>query len=111
MEGAVRAVSRIAGDAQVLARAIAENDLTVEIDTSSHSGVYKEIVVVVDSLFSQTSLILEQIKQVADSIGIGSEHISSASQTLAQGATEQASSTEELAATISEIAQQIKRTR
>lgn len=108
MEGAVRAVSRIAGDAQVLARAIAENDLTVEIDTSSHSGVYKEIVVVVDSLFSQTGLILEQIKQVADSIGIGSEHISSASQTLAQGATEQASSTEELAATISEIAQQIK---
>lgn len=108
MEGAVRSVNGIAEDAQILAQAIAANDLTVEIDTSSHSGVYKEIVVVVDGLFSQIGSILEQIRQVADSIGAGSEHISSASQTLAQGATEQASSTEELAATISEIAQQIK---
>ncbi len=108
MEGAVRSVNRIAEDSKVLAEAIANHDLTVQIDTSSHSGVYKEIITVVDSLFSQIGSILEQIRQVADSIGVGSEHISSASQTLAQGATEQASSTEELAATISEIAQQIK---
>ncbi len=108
MEGAVRSVNQIAQDSQILARAIAENDLTVKIDTATHSGVYQEIITVVDSLFSQTGLILEQIRQVADSIGVGSEHISSASQTLAQGATEQASSTEELAATISEIAQQVK---
>jgi len=108
MEGAINSVETIAKDINVLSVAISKHDLTADIDTSRHNGMYKTIVEIVDSLFSEISSIIKEIRIASESMGAGSEQVSSASQSLAQGATEQASSTEELAATIAEIAQQIK---
>lgn len=108
MEGAVESIERIAADSRMLADAVAAHDLTVEIDTGKHVGMYRTVIEIVEKLFSEINRILLEIKFAADGIGVGSNHVSDVSQTLAQGATEQASSTQELAATIEEIAGQIK---
>ncbi|SDM62714.1 methyl-accepting chemotaxis protein [Acetanaerobacterium elongatum] len=108
MEGAVESIERIADDSRMLADAVAAHDLTVEIDTAKHMGMYRTVIETVENLFEEINRILLEIKFAADGIGVGSNHVSDVSQTLAQGATEQASSTQELAATIEEIAGQIK---
>jgi len=108
MEGAANSVQMIAEDTGKLSDAIAHHDLTVTVDASRHSGLYKTIVEIVEELFAEMGSILEEIKTFAVAIDNGSEHVSAAAQTLAQGATEQASSTQELAATINEISQHVK---
>lgn len=108
MEGASNSVLMIAEDTGKLSDAIAHHDLTVTVDSSRHSGMYKTIVGMVEELFAEMGSILQELKTFAVAIDNGSEHVSAASQTLAQGATEQASSTQELAATINEISQHVK---
>lgn len=60
---------------------------------------------IIESLNRTLSLINESSSQVAE----GSEQISSVSQTLAEGATDQASSVEELSAFIFEVTEQVKK--
>lgn len=55
------------------------------------------------------SALLLQISQSADSVAAGSEQVSSSSQNLAQGATEQAASVEELTGMMNEISDQAYR--
>ena len=74
MEGAVRAVHQIALDTNMLSQAITDYDLTVKLDTSEYTGAYKKIANVLVHLFGQIGAILRQIKQVADNVGVGSNH-------------------------------------
>lgn len=107
MEKAVASIQRIAADTKVLSEAATRHDLTVTVDTSVHSGMYKEIVEVVEELFSEMTDIVYEVKTSAESIEGGTSHVSAAAQSLAQGAAEQASSTEELSATFTEISYQV----
>jgi methyl-accepting chemotaxis protein len=107
MEGAVNSVQLMSSDITMFHNAVISHDLTMSVDKTKHSGIYREIMSIVENLFSELSNILKEIKVMADGIENGSSHVSSASQSLAQGSTEQASATEELSSTIENIAVQI----
>ncbi|HAQ41185.1 MAG TPA: methyl-accepting chemotaxis protein, partial [Clostridiales bacterium] len=108
MEGAVNSFDLLSEDINGYKNAIDNKDLTYTYDFSSQSGIYLEIAGVVDSLFSELRNILGEINLASEGIDAGAEHVSSAAQALAQGATEQASSTEEIAATIADISEHVK---
>jgi methyl-accepting chemotaxis protein len=107
MEGAVSSVQLMSNDISMFHNALISRDLTMSIDKTRHGGIYGEIMNIVENLFSELGNILKEIKVMADGIENGSSHVSSASQSLAQGSTEQASATEELSSTIENIAVQI----
>lgn len=107
MEGAVNSVQMMSGDISMFHNALISRDITMNVDKTKHSGIYREIMNIVENLFSELGNILKEIKVMADGIESGSSHVSSASQLLAQGSTEQASATEELSSTIENIAVQI----
>ncbi|MDF2616967.1 MAG: tap1, partial [Sedimentibacter sp.] len=107
MEGAVNSVQLMSSDISMFHNALISRDLTMSVDKTRHGGIYREIMNIVENLFSELGNILKEIKVMADGIENGSSHVSSASQSLAQGSTEQASATEELSSTIENIAVQI----
>jgi len=107
MNGAINSVHIMSDDISIFEKALISHDLTITVDINRHNGIYKNILGIVENLFSELSLVLQEIKVMADGIDNGSSHISAASQSLAQGSTEQSSSTEELASTIEDISQQI----
>ncbi len=108
IEGAINSVKVMSDDIGIFHNALIKHDLTVTVDKSKHNGIYNRTVEIVESLFSELGFVMKEIKTMANGIESGSSHVSAASQSLAQGSTEQASSTEELAATIEYITQQIK---
>lgn len=108
MEGAVKSFNLLSENISGYKNAIINHDLTYTSASSSQSGIYSTIANIVDTLFSELRNILIEISQASEGIDAGAEHVSSAAQILAQGATEQASSTEEMAATISDISNQVK---
>lgn len=108
MEGAVKSFSLLSENISGYKNAIINHDLTYTSDSSGQSGIYLTIAGIVDTLFSELRNILIEMNHASEGIDAGAEHVSSAAQILAQGATEQASSTEEIAATISDISGQVK---
>ena len=107
MEQAVQSVQAVSSDVQYLASAMERNDLTAEVDESVHRGVYKVIAQVVGHLFHEISDNMREIKTISDRIDDRTCQVSEAAQSLAQGSTEQASSVEELAATVNHIVTQV----
>lgn len=107
MEQAVQSVQRVSSDVQYLASAMERNDLTAEVDESVHRGVYKVIAQVVGHLFHEISDNMREIKTISNRIDDRTCQVSEAAQSLAQGSTEQASSVEELAATVNNIVTQV----
>lgn len=71
-------------------------------------GEYNQILTAVQHINQRLSDALLQINQSADQVTNGSYHLASASQSLSEGATEQASAIDELAATISDISEHTK---
>lgn len=107
MERAVDTIRRISDDTQKLKDALERSDLTVKLDTSEYAGIYKTIVDVVEGLFSEIVQNMKQIQNVASGINERTCQVSAAAESLAQGSTEQASSVEELASTVSSIVLQV----
>lgn len=70
-------------------------------------GVFKKIEDSIEGIVEKLSGTMSQISNTADQVAGGSEHVSEAAQVLSQGATDQASSVEELNASISEVLGQI----
>lgn len=86
--------------------AIAHGDLTVDI-RANYAGDLEPIAIALQRILKQLSDTMVRINQSADQVAVGSEQVSFAAQALSQGTTEQASSIQELAATINEISSQI----
>ncbi|MEL7647424.1 MAG: methyl-accepting chemotaxis protein [Sedimentibacter sp.] len=108
IEGAVNSVQLLSGDISIYHNALIDHDLTIYVDKDRHQGIYRDIMTIVENLFMELGKIMREIKMMADGIDSGSVHVSSASQSLSQGSTEQAGAIEELSSTIMEIAEQIK---
>lgn len=87
---------------------ILEGNLKDRIDVDCYSGDYKEIMTGMNQLVDDISDIIHSIKNASDNVTSAAGEISSSSQALAQGSTEQASSIEQLSATISEIYDKVK---
>lgn len=108
VEGAVVSVKELAESISGYKESLENYDLTYTSDSTKNKGIYLTIVHIVENLFEELRSILNEIKIASDGIDAGAEHVSSAAQLLAQGAIEQASSTEELAATITEVSEVVK---
>lgn len=71
-------------------------------------GEFSQLKESTETITKSVSGTLRQISTAAGQVSIGSEQVSGSAQSLSQGATEQASAVEELAATIDEISSQIR---
>lgn len=84
-------------------------DFTVESSQEAlYVGDYRPLFDAICTIIKELSLTLVQIHRSSDQVEVGSNHVADASQALSQGATEQASSVEELSASISDISNDIK---
>lgn len=72
-------------------------------------GDFEQLLTSIDSINHRLSVTLNTINNSAEEVSIGSGHILNASQSLAQGATDQASSVEELLASVNEVSSQIQK--
>lgn len=80
-------------------------DVNVQLD---YKGDFVEIQHSLERIITSLNEVLYDINNVAEQVGGGSKQVANSSQVLAQASTEQASSIQELNATISEIADNIK---
>lgn len=76
--------------------------------TADYKGDFVEIKDSLNNISNSLSHALREINQAADEVASGAKQVSDASQTLSQGTTEQASTLEELTASITEIANQTR---
>ncbi|HWQ50297.1 MAG TPA: methyl-accepting chemotaxis protein [Terriglobales bacterium] len=106
MHQAIGSIEQVASDTRKLSTAVEQHDLTVEIDTSRHNGIYREIMNVANQMFSQLGDIITDISNAADQVNSGAQLVADSSTTLSQGATEQSSSVEELTASLEQITSQ-----
>ena len=79
-------------------------------DEKMYVGALSKILTSMREINRSMSDDLIQISQSADQVAAGSDQVSNSAQSLAQGATEQASSVQELSATITDISENAKKT-
>lgn len=90
---------------------LANGDFTVKSTCKDrYVGDFATIYDSMLGLITHISATLYEIQQSAESVHQSSDQVSGGAQALAQGATEQASSIEELSATLGDIARQVKET-
>lgn len=101
-------LKNIMGDIDFLLDNMAANDFTVDSkNANSYIGDFSRILLSITKLRDNLSSTLFQINHAAEQVSSGSEQVSSVSQVLSQGATEQASSVEELVATVNEVTEHV----
>ncbi len=113
MSDALRTSQKVLGavitDISSATNQMAQGNFDVEL-TAAFPGDLKPIQDSISSFIGRMSETIANISQSADQVSAGSDQVSNSSQSLAQGATEQASSVEELAATINDISNTSKQT-
>ena len=75
----------------------------------SYVGDFENILQSVRGIKYSLTGTLNQIRESADRVGLGSSQLADSAQSLAEGATDQAASVEELLATATDVAQQVER--
>ena len=88
---------------------LAEGDLSVEMDMD-YLGEFESIKRSGAKIIHSLNDALGQIHLASEQVASGSDQVSSGAQALSQGATEQASSVEELVATLSDLSDQVNQT-
>ncbi len=88
---------------------LAEGDLTVDMDMD-YLGEFESIKHSGAKILESMNDAMSHLHQASDQVAEGSEQVSSGAQALSQGATEQASSVEELVATLSDLSDQVNQT-
>jgi methyl-accepting chemotaxis protein len=84
---------------------VADNNLDVGI-TREYRGNFEEIKLSINKIIHAQNGIMSELKNAADQVASGSRQVSDSSISLSQGATEQASSIEQLTASLEEISSQ-----
>ena len=88
-----------------IANDIAKGDLTIRVETHSDKDVLGKSF---QRLITDNNRILGNIKEATGQVTVGAEQVASASQSLAQGSTEQASALQQVTASMDEIAERTK---
>ena len=96
-------VSEVSG---ILSR-VAQGDLTVQI-TSEYRGDFVKLKDSINSIIASFNMLLSDIQMAADQVAAGAQQVSGSSQTISQGAAEQASSIEQLTASTTQMASQTR---
>ncbi len=90
---------------------VAEGDYTVRSRMpEKYIGDFELLIQAVRKMKAQMSATLTQIEEASNQVAIGAGNLSDASQALAEGATDQAASVEELQATFADIAEGVNKT-
>ncbi len=87
---------------------ISEGNLNLAI-TADYKGDFVEIKNSLNNIITSLTQVMGDIGEAADQVASGSRQVSDGSQALSQGSTEQASSIQQLTASIAEIADQTKK--
>lgn len=88
-----------------IADSIAKGDLTINVEPRSDKDVLGKAF---QRLLADNNRILGEIKESTQHVTVGAEQVASASQSLAQGSTEQASALQQVTASMAEIAERTK---
>lgn len=110
IEGLNRLLDGVVMPVQEAAQVLSEmqnGNLSVKV-SGNYKGDHAKIKNALNSTISSLNALLHNAISSAQEVGAGSNQVSDASQALAQGATEQASSLEEVTATISEVSAQTR---
>ncbi|MEG0899877.1 MAG: methyl-accepting chemotaxis protein [Oscillospiraceae bacterium] len=99
----------IIGDVNYLLGEMANGNFRIHSKCADkYVGEYQNILLAIRNINSNLSSTLSEINQASDEVSSGSDQVSNAAQALSQGATEQASSIQELSATMADISEKIK---
>ena len=101
----ISALSKNLNEKEEIALRIADGDLTVEVPVASDKDVLS---IAMQKMATSLRQIIAHLKTAGEEIAAGAVQVSDASQTLSQGATEQASSLEEINSSMVEMATQTK---
>lgn len=103
-------VGEIIGDIKYLLGEMSVNNFDVRSRaTDYYVGDFEEILLAVRKINHSLSGTLGHIKESADQVGLGSSQMAESGQSLAEGATDQAASIQELLATVNNVAEQVER--
>ena len=101
----ISALSKNLNKKEEIALCIADGDLTVDVPIASDKDVLS---IAMKKMADSLRRIIGHLKTAGEEIAAGAVQVSDASQTLSQGATEQASSLEEISSSMEEMASQTK---
>ncbi|MDB2125773.1 methyl-accepting chemotaxis protein [Clostridium paraputrificum] len=100
-------LKRIINEISIGYSELANGNFTIK-PSMTFPGELRQIEVSADNLVKKLNLAFSEIKSSAIQINLDADQVSGASQTLAEGATEQASNIQEVSATLQEIAERVK---
>ena len=102
-------ISTITEDAEYLLGEMRSGNFDIESNApESYKGDFEDLRVSIEGIRDSLSSTLMQINEAADQVACGSEQVSMSSQSLAQGATEQAASINDLDSRVTMINEEIK---
>ncbi len=104
-------IQGIVADLKVIFEAMASGNFN--IDTSceeEYVGEYKDLLLAIREMSHQVAVTLRDVKNSSDMVLVGATNLADAAQTLAEGATDQAASVEEMQAMIGEISDGLEKT-
>lgn len=107
MNGTLENLRSYIGDITNVLAEIGNGNLNLEI-TAEYKGDFIEIKDSLNSIIASLGQVMGDVRDAADQVASGSRQVSDGSQALSQGSTEQASSIQQLTASIAEIASQTK---
>ncbi len=106
----VSGMERIIGDVDYILGEMSQNNFNVHSRArESYVGDFESILEAVRKIKVSLSSTLTHIKEAADQVGLGASQLAESGQALAEGATDQAASVQELLATANNIADQVER--
>ncbi len=105
----VKEMGEMITDVKYLLGEMADNNFNVKTRArDSYIGDFEEILLAVRRINRSLSSTLGHIRESADQVGLGSNQMAESGQALAEGATDQAASIEELLATVNNLAEQVE---
>ncbi|MCI8495977.1 MAG: HAMP domain-containing protein [Lachnospiraceae bacterium] len=106
----VSGMGRIIRDVHYILGQMSEKNFAVHSqERESYVGDFENILNSVRAIKYSLSDTMNHIKESADQVGLGSSQLAESGQALAEGATDQAASVQELLATVNNIAEQVQR--
>jgi methyl-accepting chemotaxis protein len=103
----ITSISNSINQAKQAVKAIAEGDLTVNIDTSAKDEI-GELLQFLQNMVAKLQEVIGYVSISSNNIASASEQMSASSQQVSQGATEQASSSEEVSSSMEQMASNIQ---
>ncbi len=105
LNNTMEAVVRPINEAKIVLDEMANGNLTFTMD-GEFNGDHAKIKTALNNSIHSINEILSQVEVAVEKVGIGSKQVSETSQSVSQGASDQASSMEEISASMVEIGQQ-----